>query len=67
MGRDDNSVVPMVGIHMRFALMLRVAWELYLRHGKDVNLGIHQYTFESGAVSAFQHFLHPHQRWPATG
>ena len=41
MGRDDNSVVPMVGIHMRFALMLRVAWELYLRHGKDVNFGIH--------------------------
>ena len=27
----------MDGNHMRFALMLRVAWELYLRHGKNVH------------------------------
>ena len=27
--------------HMRFALMLRVAWELYLRQGKDGNFGTH--------------------------
>ena len=27
----------MDGNHMRFSLMLRVAWELYLRHGKNVH------------------------------
>jgi len=39
-GHDGKlSVVPMDGMHMRFALMLRMAWELYLSHGKDVNFG----------------------------
>lgn len=30
------------GTHMRLALMLRVAWELYLSEGEDVNFGTYR-------------------------
>lgn len=33
------STVPVDGIYTRFVLMLVVAWELYLYHGMDINLG----------------------------
>lgn len=68
-GRDVKlSIVPMDGMHMRFALMLRVAWELYLRYGKDVNLGhiISSMPLNHGVFRPFN-TKHPHQRWPATG
>lgn len=35
------EIVPIDGIHMRFSLILRVAFELCLSYGKDVNFGIH--------------------------
>lgn len=33
------SAVPEDGIYTRFSLMLIAAWELYLHHGMDINLG----------------------------
>jgi len=56
-------MVPMDGMHMRFALMLRVAWELYLSREKDVNFGTHhqqrRVLFPESSLELTTHLVHP--------